>query len=131
MAGGPKLAIMSDVHANLPALQAALGAIQQEGCDAIYHCGDAVGIGPFPAECLDLMLNTPRMHQASGALRRRGAAARIRYPSRARPRPHTADLLRSLKQAPVAVVIESVAAGVSALRKWGPTSPRCRFHRWE
>ena len=46
----------------LPALQAALQAIQAEGVDEIYHTGDAVN-GPFPAETLDSLLNTPGMCQ--------------------------------------------------------------------
>lgn len=48
-----RAAILSDVHGNLPALAAALAAIARLRCDAIYHLGDAIGIGPFPAECLD------------------------------------------------------------------------------
>ena len=61
-----KIVVMTDVHANLPALQAALDAIQAEGYDAIYHTGDAVAIGPQPTECLDLLLATPRMHFVMG-----------------------------------------------------------------
>ena len=61
-----KIAVLTDVHGNLPALQAALSAIGQEGCDAIYHTGDSIGIGPYPAECLDLILNTPRMVPVMG-----------------------------------------------------------------
>ncbi len=52
---------MTDVHANLPALRAALRDIEGHGCDLIYHTGDAIGIGPYPAECLDLLLTTKRM----------------------------------------------------------------------
>ena len=51
---------------NLPALEAALDAIRREGCDAIVHTGDAIGIGPFPAECLDLLLNTPNTSCVKG-----------------------------------------------------------------
>jgi predicted phosphodiesterase len=61
-----KVAVFSDVHANLPALQAALAAIRPIGCDAIYHAGDAIAIGPHPAECLDLLLDTPDMHLIMG-----------------------------------------------------------------
>lgn len=61
-----KLAVITDVHANLPALEAALAAIRREGCDAIYHTGDAIGIGPYPAECLDLLLGTPDTHFVMG-----------------------------------------------------------------
>lgn len=50
-----KTAVIADVHANLPALRAALAAIRQEGCDRIVHLGDAIGIGPQPAECLELL----------------------------------------------------------------------------
>ena len=57
-----KLAVLTDAHGNLPALEAALGAIRAEGCDAIYHTGDAIGIGPYPAETLDCLLNTPSLY---------------------------------------------------------------------
>jgi predicted phosphodiesterase len=61
-----KVAVLTDVHANLPALKAALRAIQRECCDLIYHTGDAIGIGPYPAECLDLLLNTSQVHLLMG-----------------------------------------------------------------
>ena len=57
-----KVAVMTDVHGNLPALEAALEIIKSEECDCIYHTGDAVGIGPFPLECLEMLLeNKVRM----------------------------------------------------------------------
>ncbi len=56
-----RIAVMTDAHANLPALRAALRDIGEHGYDAIYHTGDAIGIGPYPAECLDLLLTTPGM----------------------------------------------------------------------
>ena len=54
-----RLAVLTDAHANLPALEAALAAIRVERVAAIYHTGDAIGIGPFPAEVLDRLLHTP------------------------------------------------------------------------
>ena len=51
-----KAAMIADVHGNLPALETAIKAINSEGCDAIFHLGDAIGIGPFPAECLERLL---------------------------------------------------------------------------
>ena len=45
-----KLLILSDVHANWPALEAVLGA--EPEFDAVAFCGDAVGFGPRPVECL-------------------------------------------------------------------------------
>lgn len=51
-----KIAVMSDVHGNLPALQAALKSIKNKNCDIIYHLGDAVAIGPYPGDCLRILL---------------------------------------------------------------------------
>lgn len=61
-----KIAVITDVHANLPALEAVLGAIRAEQCDAIFHVGDAIAIGPYPAECLDLLQKTPNLHCVAG-----------------------------------------------------------------
>jgi predicted phosphodiesterase len=61
-----KLAVITDVHANLPALQAVLSVLEAEGYDVLYHTGDAIGIGPHPRETLDLLLATPRAHLVLG-----------------------------------------------------------------
>jgi predicted phosphodiesterase len=61
-----KIAVITDAHANLPALEAALKAIQEEACEAIFHVGDAIAIGPNPAECLDLMQDTSNLTCVSG-----------------------------------------------------------------
>jgi putative phosphoesterase len=53
-----RIGVITDVHANLPALQAVLDAFKSEGVDQIIHLGDVIAIGPFPKECLDLMLST-------------------------------------------------------------------------
>lgn len=61
-----KIAVITDSHANLPALKAALQALRAEGYDAIYHTGDSIGIGPYPSESLDLLLGMPNMHFLMG-----------------------------------------------------------------
>jgi len=61
-----RIAVLTDVHANLPALRAALESIRAEAYDAIFHTGDAIAIGPFPSECLDLLLATPNVHFVAG-----------------------------------------------------------------
>lgn len=61
-----KIAVFTDTHGNLPALQAFLKAARAEGCDMLVHLGDAVGIGPQPGECLDLLLSTPRLRFVRG-----------------------------------------------------------------
>lgn len=61
-----RIAIITDVHANLVALDAALSAIADLECDEIVHTGDAIGIGPFPAETLDRLLTLPRIRFLMG-----------------------------------------------------------------
>ena len=43
-----RVAVITDIHANLPALQAALARIDDLGIDRIYCGGDLVGYGPHP-----------------------------------------------------------------------------------
>jgi len=47
-----RLGVIADVHANLPALEAALGALGGLGVDAYACAGDLVGYGPQPNECV-------------------------------------------------------------------------------
>src|SRR5687767_2572399 len=51
-----KYALISDIHANLPALEAVLADIDARGdADAIYHLGDLVGYAPWPNESVGLL----------------------------------------------------------------------------
>lgn len=50
-----RLAIISDIHSNLEALQSALAAIDKESVDEIVCLGDIVGYGANPNECLHLV----------------------------------------------------------------------------
>jgi len=46
-----RYALISDIHANLPALESALDDIATRGdVDAVYHLGDLVGYAPWPNE---------------------------------------------------------------------------------
>ena len=47
-----RVALLSDVHANLPALRAVLGAIAPAQAEAIWVTGDTVGYGGDPAEVI-------------------------------------------------------------------------------
>lgn len=63
---GNRIAVLTDSHGNLPALEAALRAIREDRVTAVYHTGDAVGIGPFPAEVLDRLLHSPGVRPVMG-----------------------------------------------------------------
>lgn len=45
-----RVAILSDIHGNLPALEAVLADIRQQHVDSIYCLGDLVGYAPFANE---------------------------------------------------------------------------------
>ena len=47
--------LISDVHANVLALEAALGELKRRGAESIVCLGDLVGYGPSPNETLDLL----------------------------------------------------------------------------
>jgi hypothetical protein len=47
-----RIAILSDIHANLPALDAVMRHAQRCGVDELWSLGDAIGYGPHPVECI-------------------------------------------------------------------------------
>jgi diadenosine tetraphosphatase ApaH/serine/threonine PP2A family protein phosphatase len=47
--------VISDIHANLPALEAVLGAIDAADVEEIWCLGDVVGYGADPDACADLV----------------------------------------------------------------------------
>jgi len=52
-----KLAVISDIHGNLPALNAVLADIQAQSVDLILNLGDIVSGGLFPAETADRLMS--------------------------------------------------------------------------
>jgi len=50
-----RVAVITDIHGNLPALQASLEAIDAIGVDALYCGGDLVGYGPHPNQVCALI----------------------------------------------------------------------------
>lgn len=51
-----KRALISDIHANLEALESVLADIESQGVTEIYCLGDVIGYGPSPRECIDLIM---------------------------------------------------------------------------
>jgi predicted phosphodiesterase len=50
-----KLAVISDVHANLPAFEAVLADADAQGVERVVCLGDVVGYNAFPAEAIALL----------------------------------------------------------------------------
>ncbi len=52
-----KVAVISDIHGNLQALEAVLDDIKEQGCEHIFCLGDLALAGPQPKETLDFVMN--------------------------------------------------------------------------
>lgn len=56
-----KMILASDIHANLPALEAFFSYLERNGLsrEPVYFLGDYVNLGPFPEECIGLLRSFP------------------------------------------------------------------------
>lgn len=48
-----RIAVLSDIHGNLRALEAVLGDLRRQAPDLVVHAGDLALNGPRPAEVVD------------------------------------------------------------------------------
>ena len=104
-----RLAIVSDIHANLPALEAVLADVEGADVDQLWCLGDVVGYGAHPDECASLVAEHCALclvgnHDLAvlGELDESSfspaAAAAVRW-TRETARPETIEFLRGLKPA--------------------------------
>lgn len=61
-----KLGIITDIHNNLTALDAVVKRLQEIKCDKIICCGDIIGIGPYPEETVQYMMQIPDLIAVRG-----------------------------------------------------------------
>lgn len=59
-----RILVMSDIHANFPALEAVLSAAVT--VDAVWCLGDLVGYGPHPNECIERVASLPNLTCLTG-----------------------------------------------------------------
>lgn len=50
-----KIGVISDIHGNLPALEAVLAHAKEQGTEKIFCAGDLVDYGPYPEEVVNLI----------------------------------------------------------------------------
>ena len=50
-----RVGVFSDIHGNLPALNQVLADLDKLDLDALYCCGDVVGYGAHPNECVEIL----------------------------------------------------------------------------
>lgn len=120
-----RLAILSDIHANLEALNAVLLDVSRRDVDALLCLGDVVGYGPDPGPCVDLVAQHCETtvlgnHDAAVALDQE--VERLPRDGQAAARLH-ADLLSGAQKAWLAgLPLVAVRHGVT-LAHAGPTAP--------
>jgi len=51
-----RLALISDIHGNLTALEAVFADIDRQKVDTVHCLGDIIGYGPDPVACLELVM---------------------------------------------------------------------------
>lgn len=61
-----RIAIFSDIHANLEAFEAVLGDLESQEYDQVICLGDWVGYGPNPRECIERGRAIPNMISMAG-----------------------------------------------------------------
>ena len=62
-----RIAVLADVHGNLPALEAVLAHLgRQGGCEEIWVLGDLAAFGPYPQETLERLAALPQIRFVQG-----------------------------------------------------------------
>ncbi|WP_315372057.1 metallophosphoesterase, partial [Paenibacillus xylanexedens] len=62
-----KVAILTDIHGNVPALQAVLVDIDSRGdIEHTFCLGDMIGIGPYSNEVIEMLYSRENMIAISG-----------------------------------------------------------------
>jgi len=54
-----RIGVISDIHNNVVALNAVLDKLYTENCEKIICCGDIIGIGPYPEETVQRIMQIP------------------------------------------------------------------------
>ncbi len=61
-----KFGVITDIHNNFTALKAVAEELQRRQCDRIICCGDIIGIGPFPEETVQYLMQIPDLIAVRG-----------------------------------------------------------------
>ncbi|MFA5160993.1 MAG: metallophosphoesterase family protein [Elusimicrobiales bacterium] len=61
-----KYGVISDIHGNYEALAAALNFLEEFSPDGYFCCGDLVGYGPQPNECVEMVRSLKGLHCVIG-----------------------------------------------------------------
>jgi predicted phosphodiesterase len=111
-----RVAVVSDVHANVPALTAVLAEIEAAGVDLVVSCGDLTW-GAEPDRTIELMTGLPRVLYVRGNGERAVLDLRrgLRQPGGAReawvPERHSSESVEFIAGIPFSVVVDIAGLG--------------------
>lgn len=109
-----KIALVSDIHGNRQALEAAIADAAVQGVDGWWALGDLVAIGPDPVPTLELLTSLPAVRITRGNTERYVL-------TEDRPSPRAADVMADSELFPLYGVIQRSFAwtcGALAARGW-------------
>jgi diadenosine tetraphosphatase ApaH/serine/threonine PP2A family protein phosphatase len=119
----PRIALISDIHSNIDALEAVLADIDFQGADEIFCLGDIVGYGAAPSECLEVvrsrcsvtvMGNHDQMASEQGIIQ---ALERVSAPIRYAREKLTKEQIKWLKDLPFVVEKDGLTLVHSSLHQ--------------
>lgn len=61
-----RFGVITDIHNNLPALKAVTQRLNKLNCDRLICCGDIIGIGPYPEETVQFIMQIPNLIAVRG-----------------------------------------------------------------
>lgn len=64
--GPPKIALLSDIHANAAALETVIRELENHNITRIIITGDIVGYGPDPGACIDILSSLDNLEVVQG-----------------------------------------------------------------
>jgi Icc-related predicted phosphoesterase len=67
-----RIGVISDIHNNAVALNRVLEKFHTEGCEQIICCSDMIGIGPYPEETVQRIMQIPDIIAVRGNHERYG-----------------------------------------------------------
>ena len=98
MSSGPPIAVLADLHANLPALQAVIADLDAHGVETVWCLGDVLGYGPFAAALLREIAADPRTWHAIRGNHDDGLLAALPDPEGWQPPRIRAAAVRAIRQ---------------------------------
>ena len=116
-----RIAILSDIHGNLPALEVVLAAIAAEGIERVVCLGDVATLGPQPHEVIARLLTAgtgSAVHSAAAAAAELRSLSAVLDTRAKRTEPHMVEIVTTKASSKGAWILVLLAVGVAVGLIW-------------